>query len=89
MAYIPKFLNAQPQFLWWDADETMILAFGLLLGISIEQRLICIVSALIIQKLYSKSKEHSQIGYLRHKLYALGLIKNRKVPPYYIKLYIN
>jgi hypothetical protein len=89
MAYIPKFLNAQPQFLWWDADETMILAGGLLLGISLDQRLICVGIALIVQKVYAKTKEHSQIGFLHHKLYSLGLIKCKKIPPYYVKLFLK
>jgi type IV conjugative transfer system protein TraL len=87
--YIPKYLSSQPQFLWWDADEALILVLGLLIGVTFDQRLICISVALIIQKIYAKTKEHSQIGYLHHKLYSLGLLKNGKIPPYYIKLFIK
>jgi type IV conjugative transfer system protein TraL len=87
--YIPKYLSSQPQFLWWDADEALILVLGLLIGVAFDQRLICIGTALIIQKVYAKTKEHSQIGFLHHKLYAIGLKKFRKIPPYYIKLFIR
>ncbi|MDR0453807.1 MAG: type IV conjugative transfer system protein TraL [Deferribacteraceae bacterium] len=89
MNYIPKFLNAQPQFLWWDADEFIILIGGTLIGIIFDMRIICILSAFIAQKIYAKSKDHKQVGFLYHKLYSLGLLKSPKVPPAYIKLYIK
>jgi type IV conjugative transfer system protein TraL len=87
--YIPKYLNAQPQFLWWDADEVMILLAGLIIGTTFDQRIIFIGIALIIQKIYAKSKDHKQVGFGSHWLYAMGLKKFSKVPPYYVKLYLK
>lgn len=100
MRYIPKFLDSQPQFLWWEADEFMILIAALILGQILGKIIICMVVAIIIQKLYSKLKNDKQQGFVSHTLYGWGLKnwmtnveyhgkKATKVSYFYIKNYIR
>lgn len=94
--YIPKFLGSQPQFLWWELDEAMILISFLVAGRLIDKTLIFLTVGVIIKVIYSKLKNSKQQGYLLHKLYALGLmkpksntVKKNKIPFFYIKLYVK
>lgn len=94
--YIPKYLGAQPQFLWWELDEAMILLVFLVAGRLLDKMLIMLIIGVISQKLYSKLKNAKQQGFLQHKLYALGLTKfksnltkKNKIPFYYVKLFVN
>lgn len=94
--YIPKYLDAQPQFLWWEADEAMILAAGVVAGIMLEKMLIFIPLGVIIQKIYSSLRNAKQEGYMKHIIYKIGLlnpssnkIKKLKIPFFYIKFYVR
>lgn len=94
--YIPKYLDAQPQFLWWEADEGLIIASFILTGRMIDNVIIFTFLGFFLQRLYSKLKNARQEGYLNHVLYALGLyqpksnkIKKNKIPFYYIKKYVQ
>lgn len=96
MRYIPKYLNAQPQFLWWEADEAMIGLSAIILGRVIDKMLIFLVIGFILVKIYSKLKNAKQEGFMIHTLYSLGLvqfksngIKKNKIPHYYIKYYVK
>lgn len=94
--YIPKFLDAQPQFLWWEFDEAMILLAGLMSGIMLDNRIIFFSISIIVQRVYTKLKEAKQPGYLYHKLYSLGLttmksnsMKKNKIPDFYNKYFVK
>jgi len=94
--YIPKYLDAQPQFLWFEFDEAMILLIGLMTGRMLDQMILFIAISLIIQRVYTKLKNAKQTGFLQHTLYALGLVKFKsnigkfkKIPDYYIKYYVK
>ena len=94
--YIPKYLDAQPQFLWWEMDEGIILFSPLIVGIMIEQIIMMIVIGIVAQKIYSTLKNAKQQGYMNHLLYALGLYnpksnrkKKNKIPYYYNKYYVQ
>ncbi len=94
--YIPKYLDAQPQFLWFELDEAMILLMGLVTGRMLDQMIVFIVISFAIQKVYSRLKNAKQTGFVQHTLYALGLVKFKsnlgkfkKIPDYYIKFYVK
>lgn len=94
--YIPKFLDAQPQFLWWEIDEFLILVFSLVIGMFFDEKVIMFSLGILIQKTYSKLKTGKQQGFLYHKLYSWGLlrlksnlIKKGKIPFYYNKYFIK
>lgn len=94
--YIPKYLDAQPQFLWFELDEAMILLTGLVAGRMLDQMIFFIALSLIVQRVYTRLKNAKQTGFLQHTLYALGLVKFKsnlgkfkKIPDYYIKFYVK
>lgn len=94
--YIPKFLDAQPQFLWFELDEAMILLAGLVSGTMFDNRIICITLSIIVKKIYTALKTSKQQGYLYHKLYSLGLlnmksnsVKKNKIPYFYNKFFVK
>jgi hypothetical protein len=70
-------------------DEAIILLAGLMIGFIFDMKIVCVITALVVQKLYAKSKDHKQVGFASHWLYAMGLKKFHKVPPYYVKLYVK
>lgn len=98
--YIPRFLNAQPQFLWWEMDEFMILITSVLVGNFIEKMLICFALSFLFVRFYRKLKNDKQQGFFNHTMYYLGVKKWKtnakyhgetieKVPFFYIKNYIR
>lgn len=96
MRYIPKYLNAKPQFLWWEIDEAAIIFSSLIIGRILDKLLIFLIIGFVLLKIYTKLKNSKQEGFIIHTLYALGLvqfksngIKKNKIPHYYIKYYVK
>lgn len=77
--YIPKYLNAEPQILWWDLSDFLVflffLSFGIISGFPYIFALIGISMLKLSTKLYGKK----EAGYPKHLAYHLGFygLKNR------------
>lgn len=88
--YIPKYLDAMPQLLWWELDELLFLVAGPLIGILTEHPLTGAGLGFLFLKTYSKTKSNRQPGYVWHLLYSYGLygIPSR-IPEYWILQFIR
>lgn len=94
--YIPKYLDAQPQFLWWEIDEAFILFGSLIIGRMLDRLILFLIIGFVFLKLYNKLKSSKQDGFMIHFFYRLGLVKfksntnkSNKLPHYYIKYFIK
>lgn len=85
--YIPKYLNAMPQFLWWEVDEVAFLFIFTGLGVLVNNPIIGALIGYILMKIYVKAKARRQKGYLWHKLYALGLYKVPGIPDSWMRIF--
>ncbi len=84
--YLPKYLNALPQVLWWELDDLMVLGMFTSIGIMVNMQITFGIIGIVLTNLYSKYKRKKQPGFLRHYLYSKGLygLKGR-IPEYWIK----
>ncbi len=92
--YIPKYLNAMPQILWWEGDEFAFLFLFTAVGIMFNHQFIGLGVGIIAMKIYSYFKGKKQEGYGYHKMYALGLYnkkigKKNRFPEYWVKRYVR
>jgi conjugal transfer pilus assembly protein TraL len=71
---MPRTLDEQMYVLFWTADELLPGLFIFIVGVLIAQKLICLVIALVITKLFRKMKEGNPDGFLLHAGYWYGLI---------------
>lgn len=84
--YLPKYVNALPQILWWEVDEFAFFMAGVVLGIWSDHSFIGAGIGVLLAKLYTKFKYAKQPGYLFHKLYTYGIYREKKrIPPYWVK----
>lgn len=72
--YIPSKIDDPPQLIMWSIDELMPTMVGLLLGIMIDQQIICVTVGYLITRQYQKYKDSRPDGYLLHLLYQAGVI---------------
>jgi type IV conjugative transfer system protein TraL len=86
---IPKYIGAQPQFLWWDMTEFLIFMTFFGIGIIIGELLIFTLLGGLLSFLYSKTKDKVVKGYFLHLLYWYGLYNTKKVVPYHIREFIR
>lgn len=85
--YIPKYLNALPQVLWWEADEAAILGIFTAVGVAMNLTLPLACAGFVIMKLYAKTKNKRQEGLLFHWLYKKGLYGMKGIPPSYMRFF--
>ena len=84
--YLPKYLNALPQLLWFELDEAVFLLGFTFLGIMTDTQFIGAGVGFISAKVYSRMKKSKQPGFLKHWLYSKGLYGVKgKYPDYWIK----
>lgn len=85
--YIPRYLHAQPQLLWWELDEVIVLSVFVSIGFITGKTLIFAVIGFAMMKFYASLKYSKQDGYLKHFFYRLGLYNppGKKIPEYWIK----
>ena len=84
--YLPKYLNALPQVLWWEFDELMFLIVFTGIGIMANAQFTGAAIGFLAMKAYSSLKKKKQPGFLKHYLYKLGLYGVKgKYPEYWIK----
>lgn len=71
---MPKYVDSMLQVLWWEADEFVIAATILGVGIMFHKFLYPILAIYPIMKIMTKLKRQSLDGAALHALYATGLI---------------
>jgi len=71
---MPRTLDDQMYVLFWSADELLPGLFIFIVGVLINQKLICLLLALLVTKLFRKLKEGNPDGFLLHLGYWYGLI---------------
>ena len=74
---MPRSLDEQMYVLFWTADEILPGLAIFILGVLINEKLLCLLLALIVTKLFRKLKEGNPDGFLLHLGYWYGLIGNR------------
>lgn len=84
--YIPKYMNAEMQILWWDLSEFLILLVIIAFGVIAEMQFIATAIGVGVLKVITKMKNHKQAGFAGHYAYSKGLfgLKGR-VPEFWIK----
>lgn len=84
--YIPKYMNAEMQILWWDLSEFLILLVIIAFGVIAEMQFIATAIGVGVLKVITKMKNHKQAGFVGHYTYSKGLfgLKDR-VPEFWIK----
>ncbi|WP_151944421.1 type IV conjugative transfer system protein TraL [Aliarcobacter butzleri] len=84
--YIPKYMNAEMQILWWDLSEFLILLVIIVFGVIAEMQFIATAIGVGVLKVITKMKNHKQAGFVGHYAYSKGLfgLKGR-VPEFWIK----
>ena len=84
--YIPKYMNAEMQILWWDLSEFLILLVIIAFGVIAEMQFIATAIEVGDLKVITKMKNHKQAGFVGHYAYSKGLfgLKDR-VPEFWIK----
>ena len=84
--YIPKYMNAEMQILWWDLSEFLILLVIIAFGVIAEMQFIATAIGVGVLKVITKMKNHKQAGLVGHYAYSKGLfgLKGR-VPEFWIK----
>lgn len=84
--YIPKYMNAEIQILWWDLSEFVILLVFIAFGVIAEMQFTATAIGVIILKIITAMKNYRQAGFVGHYAYSKGLfgLKGR-VPDFWIK----
>jgi type IV conjugative transfer system protein TraL len=83
--YVPKYLNAQIQLLWWEMDEMIVMMTFVSLGIISDHTYIGALLGFGAMNIYSKINSKKQPGFLKHVLYRYGLWGKKNLPEYWIK----
>ncbi len=82
---VHKYLDAKPQFLWWEMDDLMILCGPIILGIIVGKVFYALIFSLIVGKIYGTMKSTHQEGFMRHFLYHHGMLKFKNCPDSWMK----
>lgn len=77
----PQYLSKPFQILWFEMDEIMIFFFFLTMALIYGKWLWLVF--LVVMYLYSKTKRNQARGFLKHVLYAFGLIQMKQYPDYF------
>ena len=77
--YIPRFLNAEPQILWWDLSNFIKVLFFIFFGVLANHPFLGLILGLIFLKVSDKLASKKEAGYQKHLAYHFGLygLKNR------------
>lgn len=83
--YIPKYLNAQIQLLWWEMDEILVMMVFISLGLMSNHAFIGAGVGWLAMNTYSKFNAKKQPGFVKHISYKFGLWGKKKIPEYWVK----
>lgn len=82
---IPKHMDDLPVVIMVELDTFLIFFVGFSLGSILNHPYLISLPALLIAYYYDKQKSKKHKGFIFHLLYKRGLVKPKKVPPYFIK----
>lgn len=87
---MPRNLDDQIMVLFWSADELLPGFAIFIVGVLINQKLICFLFAWAITKIFRKMKEGRPDGFLLHFIYWWGIMgaKSRTFPNPFIREYL-
>lgn len=71
---MPRELDDQMYILFWSADELLPGLAVFITGVLVNQKLLCLLVAIVVTKIFRKLKEGNPDGYLLHAAYWCGLI---------------
>lgn len=83
MVKIPRYIDSQPQILWWELDEIIVLIMCLIVGIITRQLTYFLLGGFVATYFIAKLKTGKSEGYIFHWFYWLGMpsFQFRRVPP--------
>jgi conjugal transfer pilus assembly protein TraL len=83
MVRIPRYIDTQPQILWWELDEVILLVLSLFAGILTRQLTYFLLGGFVATYFVSKLKSGKSKGYVFHWFYWLGIpsFQFRSLPP--------
>jgi len=88
--YLPKYLNAMPQILWWELDQFLVFIGFISVGILAGRTFSGFVAGMVATFAYTKIRDNRQPGYFKHWMYSKGLYNLKdKMPEYYVKEFIR
>ena len=81
--FIPRYMDALPQILWWELDELVILFLSFFLGLITRQLTTLLIVGVISTFILAKLKNGKSDGYIFHWFYWLSIpsFQFRRVPP--------
>ena len=88
---MPRNLDDPFIVLFWSADELLPGFLMIIVGVLIDQKLLAILAAVALTKVFRKMKEGHPDGFLLHLIYWFGVInlKARTLPNPYIREYLS
>jgi conjugal transfer pilus assembly protein TraL len=89
---MPRYCDDGMMFMMWSADELLPGFAIFLLGVMINQKIICLVVAIVATKMFRRMKEGNPDGFLLHSLYWIGLVDSKRVksmPSPFVREYID
>lgn len=75
---MPRSLDDQMYILFWSVDEALPGLFIFIIGVLVAQKLVCLILAIVVTKLFRRMKEGNPDGFLLHIGYWYGLISGRR-----------
>lgn len=83
MVKIPRYIDSQPQILWWELDEIIVLIMCLIVGIITRQLTYFLLGGFVATYFITKLKTGKSEGYFFHWFYWIGMpsFQFRRVPP--------
>jgi conjugal transfer pilus assembly protein TraL len=70
---IPRYLNSQPQILWWEMDEIIVIVAGIGLGIVLELLIVTVPLGLLAARLLARVKAQHGQGWIIHYAWWRGI----------------
>ena len=86
---IPRYIDDPEQLFLWEMDEAGLVAVIFCLGMLAHHLILAIPLCLLAGYLYGKFKKGKPRGFLLHFLYFHGIIELKKLPPSYIKEFLE
>ena len=74
---LPRRIDDKPRMLFWTADEAVPFLVLTVVGMAINQLMLCILLGLAASWLFRKYRDRHPDGYLLHALYWYGVLPLR------------
>lgn len=71
--FIPRYMDALPQILWWELDELVILFLSFFLGLITRQLTTLLIVGVISTFILAKLKNGKSDGFIFHLAYWYGI----------------